>query len=101
VGANPRKLSTWKPVIKAIEKRLASWRNRYVSLGGRVILLNSILSLIPIFYLSFFKLPMSVWKSIVKLERNFLWVGGGGGGGVEGMIGEIFLGLVGRIFVGQ
>ncbi|MCI68869.1 hypothetical protein A2U01_0090130, partial [Trifolium medium] len=34
-------MSTWEPVIKAIEKRLVSWRNKYVSLGGRVILLNS------------------------------------------------------------
>ncbi|MCI06917.1 LINE-1 reverse transcriptase like, partial [Trifolium medium] len=29
VGANPRKASTWVPVVKAIEKRLLSWKNKY------------------------------------------------------------------------
>jgi hypothetical protein len=51
VGANPRRLSTWNPVIEVIQNRLASWKNKYVSLGGRVVLLNSVLAAIPIFYL--------------------------------------------------
>jgi hypothetical protein len=58
VGANPRKASTWEPVVKAIERRLLSWKNKYVSLGGRVVLINSVLSSIPIFYLSFLKMQI-------------------------------------------
>ncbi|GAU51438.1 hypothetical protein TSUD_413380, partial [Trifolium subterraneum] len=79
VGANPRRASTWDPVVKAIERRLMSWKNKYVSLGGRVVLINSVLAAIPIFYLSFLKLPNCVWKSIVKIQRNFLWGGVVGG----------------------
>jgi hypothetical protein len=56
---------TWDPVVKTIEKRLASWKNRYVSLGGRVVLINSVLASIPVFYLSFLKLPSKVMKAIV------------------------------------
>ncbi|MCI62266.1 LINE-1 reverse transcriptase like, partial [Trifolium medium] len=41
IGANPRLSSTWDSVVKTIEKRLSSWKNRYVSLGGRVVLINS------------------------------------------------------------
>ncbi|PNY13366.1 ribonuclease H [Trifolium pratense] len=73
VGENPRKASTCVPVVKAIEKRLLSWKNKYVSLGGRVVLINSVLYSIPIFYLSFLKMSSSVWKTIVKLQRHFLW----------------------------
>lgn len=64
----------WLTVI-----RLFSWGNKYISLGGRIVLLNSILNFIPIFHLSFFKLPVLVWKKIVRLQREFLWGGVGGG----------------------
>jgi hypothetical protein len=69
-------------VVKAIERRLLSWKNiKYVSLGGRVTFINLVSSSIPIFYLSFFKMPFCVWKAIVKLQRHFLWgcVAGGCG----------------------
>jgi hypothetical protein len=47
--------------------------------GGRIVLLNSVLNSIPIFYLSFLKLPTHVWRKIVKIQRDFLWGGVGGG----------------------
>jgi hypothetical protein len=46
-----------------------------VSLGGRVILINSVLASIPIFSLSFFKIPVRVRKMIVRIQREFLWGG--------------------------
>ncbi|PNY12727.1 ribonuclease H [Trifolium pratense] len=78
VGANPRRVSTWNPVIEVLQKRLASWKNKYVSLWGRVVLLNSVLAEIPIFYLSLFKMPVGVWKKIIRLQRRFLWGGAAG-----------------------
>ncbi|MCH80143.1 LINE-1 reverse transcriptase like [Trifolium medium] len=77
-GANPRRVSTWNPVLEVLQKRLASWKNKYVSLGGRVVLLNSVLAAIPIFYLSLFKIPVGVWKKIIRLQRRFLWGGAAG-----------------------
>jgi hypothetical protein len=68
VGANPRKESTWEPVIEVLQRRLHSWQNRFVSLGGRVILINSVLAAIPLFYLSFFKMPTKVWRKIVMIR---------------------------------
>jgi hypothetical protein len=40
-----------------------------------VILINSVLNGIPIFYLSFMKMLVEVWKRIVRLQRRFLWDG--------------------------
>lgn len=37
-----------------------------MSLCGHVVLLNSILSDVPIFFLSFLKMLVKVWKKIVK-----------------------------------
>ncbi|KAK2426239.1 hypothetical protein P8452_40952 [Trifolium repens] len=75
VGANPRLASTWRPMVEVLKKRLGSWGNKYVSLGGRIVLINAVLSSIPIFFLSYMKMPGKVWREVVKLQRNFLWGG--------------------------
>jgi hypothetical protein len=48
------------------------------NLGGRVVLINSVLASIPVFFLSFLKMPVKVRKNIVRLQRNFLWGGASG-----------------------
>ncbi|MCI06473.1 ribonuclease H protein, partial [Trifolium medium] len=73
VGANPRRSSTWEPLIVHLRKRLSSWGNKYVSLGGRIVLINSVLNAIPIYFLSFMKLPVVVKKKIIRIQREFLW----------------------------
>ncbi|KEH35783.1 hypothetical protein MTR_3g102690 [Medicago truncatula] len=79
VGENPGRIATWEPLLEHLAKKLNSWGNKYISLGGRIVLLNPILSSIPIFHLSFFKLPATVWKKIVRIQREFLWGGAAGG----------------------
>jgi hypothetical protein len=78
VGANIRRESTWEPLLNSLRKRLGGSVNRHVSLGGRITLLNSVLNSIPIFYLSFLKVPILVWNKIRRIQREFLWGGRGG-----------------------
>jgi hypothetical protein len=68
-------MSTWEPMLNVVRRRLGSWGNKYVSLGGRIVLINVVLNAIPIFYLSYMKMPMKVWKELVKIEQVFLWAG--------------------------
>jgi hypothetical protein len=75
VGANPRSFSMWQPMLETLKRRLGSWGNKYVSLGGRIVLINAVLSSIPIFFLSYMKMPVKVWKEVVSIQRNFLWGG--------------------------
>jgi hypothetical protein len=42
-------------------------------------MINAVLNSIPIFYLSFYKLPKRVCKKIVRIQREFLWGGPEGG----------------------
>ena len=50
-----RKLSNndWKIIEDRIEKRLSGWKGNLLSIGGRLVLNNSILSSLPMFMLSF------------------------------------------------
>ena len=66
-------------MLNRIKNRLGMWKGRYISMAGRICLIKSILSSIPLFYLSLLKLPSTMLKKIVCLQRNFLW-----GSGSEG-----------------
>jgi hypothetical protein len=75
VGANPRLYATWVPMLEAIKRRLGSWGNKFVSLGGRIVLINAVLNSLPIFFLSYLKMPVKVWREVVKIQQNFFWCG--------------------------
>ncbi len=47
----------WWPIISRVEKRLEGWQAKLLSMGGRLILVNSVLENIPVYYLSIFKAP--------------------------------------------
>jgi hypothetical protein len=79
IGANPRREVTWEPLLDHLRKRLFSWRNKHISLGGRIVMINAVLNSIPIFYLSYYKMPNKVWKKVVRIQREFLWGGPKGG----------------------
>lgn len=42
----------WAPLIDNMERRLESWKGRTLSQGGRLIMANSVLSVMPIFLMS-------------------------------------------------
>ena len=73
VGANPRKKSFWEPVINKLKTRLSVWKGRFLSMAGRTCVIKSVLNAIPLFYLSVFKAPKSIYKSIISIQRRFLW----------------------------
>ena len=58
------------------ERKLARWKQRHLSFGGRVTLIQSTLSSIPIYFLSFFRLPRKVADNLIGMQRSFLWGGG-------------------------
>jgi hypothetical protein len=62
-------------MLDAIKGRLGAWGNKYVSLGGRIVLINAVLNSLPIFFLSYLKMPVKVWHEVVKIQRKFFWGG--------------------------
>ena len=67
IGGDPRRLSFWEPVVNRIKSRLSGWHSRFLSFGGRLILLKSVLTALPVYALSFFKAPAGIISSIESL----------------------------------
>jgi Reverse transcriptase (RNA-dependent DNA polymerase) len=57
------------------ERRLAGWKADLLSIGGRLVLLNSILTTQLAYFMSVFVLPKWVIMRLEKIQRRFLWHG--------------------------
>lgn len=75
VGVNHRQQEVWNPILSRLRRRLDSWSLKHLFIGRRVVLLNSVLSSIPLYLFSFYKAPKVVIKDIIKIQRAFLWGG--------------------------
>ncbi|KAL4388297.1 hypothetical protein GQ457_09G027380 [Hibiscus cannabinus] len=75
LGPKRNSVALWEPIVDKFSYRLASWKSVSLSFGGRIVLLKSVLFSLPIYYMSLFKLPMSVYRKLTSLMANFLWGG--------------------------
>lgn len=78
IRRNLRRFSTLDPVLEKFKSKLATWKQNTLFIRGRVTLINSVLSSLPLFSLFFFKASFCVTNKIISIRRNFLW-----GGSVE------------------
>ena len=65
----------WDLVVAKFEKKLSTSKRDYLSLGGRITLIKSSLSSIPVFYMSLYRLSTVARKKLDLIPRNFLWDG--------------------------
>ena len=70
-----KKLSNadWLKVQERFEKRLRSWKGKNLSTGGRLTLINSVLSSLPMYMMSFFEIPKGVLKKLDYFHSRFFW----------------------------
>jgi hypothetical protein len=56
-----------------IEKKLGRWKGKFLSIGGRLVLIISILTSLTMFMLSFFEVPKGVLEKIDYYRSRFFW----------------------------
>ncbi|GKV46217.1 hypothetical protein SLEP1_g53216 [Rubroshorea leprosula] len=57
IGGNHKRVAMWQPMVESFKKKLTTWKGRYLSLGGRITLINSVLSSLPVFLMSVYLIP--------------------------------------------
>ncbi|GJV62602.1 uncharacterized protein Tco_1473430 [Tanacetum coccineum] len=65
-----------KVLVEKLEDRVNDWRNKFLSLAGRVQLIRSVLSSMHIYWASMFILPVRIIHDLNQLMLGFLWCQG-------------------------
>lgn len=63
--------SDWKGVDERFQKRLSGWKGKLLSAGGKLVLINSVLSNLPLFMILFFEVPREVLKKLDFYKSRF------------------------------
>jgi hypothetical protein len=63
----------WKALEQRMEKKHSSWKGKLLSVGGRLVLINSILTSMVLLMLSFFEVPRGVLERIEYFRSRFFW----------------------------
>lgn len=72
LGTTKPSFEEYSHILNRIERRL-SGISKFLSYDGRLILLNSILSALPTFYMCNLKIPPQVIKQIDIYRKHCLW----------------------------
>ena len=74
LGLTQPTLQDCLPLVTRVERRLVS-TSIFLSQGGKLQMVNSVLSSLPTFYMCAIKIPCEVIKQIDKYRRHCLWRG--------------------------
>jgi len=69
-------VADWLPIEEKMFKWLDGWQGSALSLGGRVVLINSCLSNLPIYAMSMYLFPISTTNKMDVARKRFFWQGG-------------------------
>ncbi|XP_026438870.1 uncharacterized protein LOC113337403 [Papaver somniferum] len=73
VGAQTRNAAIWDVVIEKFQKKLAPWKRKFFTKAGRLLLIKTTLSSLPIYYMSIFQMPVMVEQKLNQIIRRFPW----------------------------
>nr|GEX85332.1 putative ribonuclease H protein At1g65750 family [Tanacetum cinerariifolium] len=73
IDSNISLTANWKILVDKFHSKLSSWKASLLSFGGRLTLIKSVLGSLGIYYLSLFKSPEAVLKSLEKSRASFFW----------------------------
>jgi hypothetical protein len=65
----------WKIVEEILQKQLSSWKGKLLSLEGRLVLINSVLTNMVLYMIYFFLLPKGVLHKLDYYRSRFFWQG--------------------------
>lgn len=73
LSGKPLNRNFWENISEKIQKTLSCWKYSMLSKGGKITLINSLLTSLPTYQMSVFKAPPSIYRNIEQTWRNFFW----------------------------
>ncbi|GMI78245.1 hypothetical protein HRI_001493800 [Hibiscus trionum] len=73
LGFKRNSVAIWDPIFEKFYRHLASWKGKNLSYSGKLVLVKSVLSALPSYYMSLFKVPCIVIRKLNSILANFLW----------------------------
>jgi hypothetical protein len=70
------RVSHWLPLLDKLKIRIQSWGGNWLNLAGKVVLMKSVLSSLPIYQNSILLAPKMITLKIDGMLHRFLWEGG-------------------------
>ena len=77
IPMNHKKLNNkdWKVVEDRFQEKMSNWKGKLLYYGGRLVLINSVLSSLAMFIVSFFEVPKGILKKLDFYRSIFFWQG--------------------------
>jgi hypothetical protein len=63
----------WNPMENRFASKLGCWKGKLLSYGDRLVLVNSVLTSLPMFMLSFLEIPKGVRKRLDYYRSRYFW----------------------------
>lgn len=64
---------TYRFILDKVQQRLSAWKMKTLNMGGRSVLISSVIQSMPSYIMQTTKLPIITCDSIEKISRTFLW----------------------------
>ncbi|BBH05413.1 zinc ion-binding protein, partial [Prunus dulcis] len=65
--------ATYKGVLVKVQAKLFAWKSQLLSMAGRITLIQSVVSSIPLYTMQTAKLPQALCEDLDKSSKSFLW----------------------------
>jgi exonuclease III len=70
------KVVHWLPLLDKLKNKIHAWGAIWLNKAGKVILMNSVITSLPIYQCSVLLAPKTITNKIDEMLRRFLWEGG-------------------------
>jgi hypothetical protein len=68
-------ISRWNPIVEKFGEKLSHWQGKNLVMVGRATLINSSLTSLALYMLSFYRLPLGFTHKMDAHRAGFLWSG--------------------------
>eukprot|EP00253_Pinus_taeda_P003328 PITA_03328 len=76
VSMGSLKANTWNEILDKVKRKIQQWGTQLLNPAGRIILLKSGISSLPLYRFTLYQAPASFHYKLETAIRNFLWQGG-------------------------